>query len=61
MRNATETASNLRNQISEAGEILMDRMRSRGRPRHAPNSDNDIIENIEGIMRWENEMRQNEI
>jgi hypothetical protein len=58
MRNATETVSNLRNQISEAGENIMDRVRRRGR--QLPNSDNDIIENIEGRMRWDNEMRQNE-
>ncbi len=38
----------------------MDRVRRRGRPRQAPNLDKDIIENIEGRKRWDNEMKQNE-
>jgi hypothetical protein len=38
----------------------MDRVNSRGGPRHAPNSDKEVIENVEGRMRCENEMRQNE-
>ena len=58
MRNAAETVSNLQNQISEAGLNIMDRIRRR-RPRHLPTSDNGIIEDIEGRMRWDNEMRQN--
>ena len=59
MRNAAETVSNLQNQISEAGSNIMDRIRIR-RPRNLPKSDNGIIEDIEGRMRWDNEMRQNE-
>jgi hypothetical protein len=58
MRNATETVSNLQNQISETGLNIMDRIRRR-RPRLVPTSDNGIIEDIEGRMRWDNEMRQN--
>jgi hypothetical protein len=53
MRNASETVSNLRTQISEAGENIMDRVRIRGRPRLVPNSDNNLIEDIEGRMRWD--------
>jgi hypothetical protein len=60
MRSAAETVSNLKTQISEAGENIMDRIRIRRKPRHAPNSDNDIIGDIEGRMRWEHGMRQSE-
>ena len=39
MKKANETASNLKNQISEAGENIVNRVRGRGRPRLVPRSD----------------------
>jgi hypothetical protein len=63
MKNASETVSNLRTQISEAGDSIMGTIRRRGRPRSSvfPKSDDNLIEDVEGRMRWDNEMRQNEL
>jgi len=57
MRQASETVSNLQNQISETGETVMSRIR---RPRNIPRSDESLIPLKEGELRWENEMAQNE-
>ena len=63
MRNATETVSNLRNQvskadvnlrnqISEAGENIVNRFRGRGRPRPVPMSDVELGGNNEVLSAW---------
>ena len=62
MRRAAETVTNLKEQIADAGESIMGTIRRRGRPRSSvfPKSDENLVEDVEGRMRWQNEMRQNE-
>jgi hypothetical protein len=62
MKRVANTVSNLKDQISDTGERIMGTIRRRGRPRSSvfPKSDDNIIEEAEGGMRWQEEMRQNE-
>lgn len=61
MRNVSSTVSNLRDQISDVGESIMGTIRRRGRPRSSvfPKSDDKLLDEVQGRMRWEEEMRQN--
>jgi hypothetical protein len=63
MKQVSNTVSNLKDQISDAGESIMGTIRRRGRPRSSvfPKSDDKLVEDLEGRMRWDNEMRQNEL
>ena len=62
MKNVSKTVSNLKDQISDVGESIMGTIRRRGRPRSSvfPKSDDKLIEEVEGSMRWKEDMRQNE-
>jgi hypothetical protein len=62
MKHVSNTISNLKDQIADAGESVMGTIRRRGRPRSSvfPKSDNKLLEDVEGRMRWQDEMRQNE-
>ncbi len=62
MKQVSNTVSNLKDQIADTGESIMGTIRRRGRPRSSvfPKSEDKLIEDVEGRMRWQDEMRQNE-
>ncbi len=62
MKHVSNTVSNLKDQISDAGESIMGTIRRRGRPRSSvfPKSDDKLVEEVEGRMRWQEDMRENE-